>query len=147
MNGDGDKPIHAVRRSEDAADEEHERGADSGGSREVRRLVDPQRPCQKDVDAHELTHLPFRNWCRHCVRGRGKEMAHQRQASHKEMLHDFSLDYCSPGDTGRSLRFFPNLETPSAKAGVRFAAANGGGMGNFGTKLITFVPRDFSARA
>ena len=42
--------------------------------------------------------------------------------------------------------FLPNLETLSAKAGVRFAAANGGEMGNFGRKLITFVPRDFSAR-
>ena len=42
--------------------------------------------------------------------------------------------------------FLPNLETLSAKAGVRFAAANGGEMGNFGRKFITFVPRDFSAR-
>ena len=42
--------------------------------------------------------------------------------------------------------FLPTLETLPAKAGVRFAAANGGEMGNFGRKLITFVPRDFSAR-
>ena len=35
----------------------------------------------------------------------------------------------------------PNLETLSPKAGVRFAAANGGEMGNYGRKLITFVPR------
>ena len=40
----------------------------------------------------------------------------------------------------------PSLETLPAKAGVRFAAANGGEMGNCGRKLITFVPRDFSAR-
>ena len=75
-------------------------GADIGGSREVRKLPDPQRPCQKEVDAHNLTHLPFRNWCPHCMRGRGKEMPHQRQAAHKEMLHEFSMDYCFPGDTG-----------------------------------------------
>ena len=40
----------------------------------------------------------------------------------------------------------PNLETLPAKAGVRFAAANVGELGNYGRKLITFVPRDFSAR-
>ena len=32
---------------------------DGGSSREVRKLVNPQRPSQKEVDAHELTHLPF----------------------------------------------------------------------------------------
>ena len=42
--------------------------------------------------------------------------------------------------------FLPSVETFSAKAGVRFAASNGGEMGNYGRKLITFVPRDFSAR-
>jgi len=42
--------------------------------------------------------------------------------------------------------FLPGLETLSAKAGVRFAAANGGEMGNYGRKLVTFEPRGFSAR-
>ena len=27
-------------------------------------------------------------------------MPHQRQAAHKEMRPEFSLDYCFPGDTG-----------------------------------------------
>ena len=92
MNCEDAELIHNVRRSEDAVDEEHE-WADSGGSREVRRLVDPQRPCQKDVDAHELTHLPFRKWCPHCMRGRGKEMPRQRQAVDKKLeLHELSID-------------------------------------------------------
>ena len=42
--------------------------------------------------------------------------------------------------------FLPGLETLAAKAGVRFAAANGGEMGNYGRKLVTFEPRGFSAR-
>ena len=40
----------------------------------------------------------------------------------------------------------PNLEKLSAKVAIRFAAANGGEMGNYGRKLISFAPRDFSAR-
>ena len=64
-------------------------------------MVNPQMPCQQEVDAHELTHLPFRNWCRHCMKGRGKEMPHRKGAADKALeLKEFSLDYCFPGDTG-----------------------------------------------
>ena len=42
--------------------------------------------------------------------------------------------------------FLTDVEALSAKPGVRFAAANGGEMGNYGRKLISFAPRDFSAR-
>ena len=31
-----------------------------------------ERPSQHDVDIHNLTHLPFRNWCPHCVKGKAK---------------------------------------------------------------------------
>ena len=41
----------------------------------------------------------------------------------------------------------PNLETLAAKAGVRFAAANGAEIGNYGRKMIKFLPKDFSTRA
>ena len=41
----------------------------------------------------------------------------------------------------------PNLEQLEAKAGVRFAAANGGSMGNYGRKQINFIPRGFSTQA
>ena len=40
----------------------------------------------------------------------------------------------------------PNLERLTAKAGIRFAAAKGGEMGNYGRKWISFVPRGFSTR-
>ena len=74
---------------------------DGGSSREVRRLVNPQRPSEKEVQAHELTHLPFRNWCAHCMKGRGKEMPHKKgTVEGSSELKEFSLDYCFPGDTG-----------------------------------------------
>ena len=34
----------------------------------------PVRPGESEVEQHELTHLPFRNWCRHCVRAKGNEI-------------------------------------------------------------------------
>lgn len=26
-------------------------------------------PLQLDMEKHEVTHIPFRNWCPHCVKG------------------------------------------------------------------------------
>ena len=28
------------------------------------------KPSQKEVEEHERTHLPFRSWCEHCVKGK-----------------------------------------------------------------------------
>ena len=32
----------------------------------VKRLIDPRLPTEEEVAHHELTHLPFRNWCPVC---------------------------------------------------------------------------------
>ena len=39
----------------------------------VVRKHDPRQPGQQEKEEHEMTHLPFRSWCRHCVMGRGRE--------------------------------------------------------------------------
>ena len=41
----------------------------------------------------------------------------------------------------------PHLEKRAAKAGVRFAVANGAELGNYGRKLIHFLPKGFKTRA
>ena len=66
------------------------------GSRTVIPMKSPYKPSQKDVDDHYLTHLPYRNWCRHCVRGRGKEMAHNRGNIEKGEVPEFHFDFCFP---------------------------------------------------
>ena len=35
--------------------------------REPKKIHDPALPSQAEVDAHMLTHVPFRSWCEHCV--------------------------------------------------------------------------------
>ena len=35
---------------------------------------------EAEVEQHELTHLPFRSWCRHCVRAKGKESPHHESS-------------------------------------------------------------------
>ena len=76
---------------EDDLDQEH-------GRRGVRRVLDPKLPSEEDVRQHYLTHLPFRNWCPHCVRGRGKEMDHQKRDSGEHSMPEYHVDYCFPGD-------------------------------------------------
>jgi hypothetical protein len=61
----------------------------------------PMQPTKKMIGDHEVSHLPFRNWCAACVRGRGKSMQH-RSLDEQETVSTFSIDYGffgSPGET------------------------------------------------
>ena len=45
-------------------------------TRRPKRRELPANVSKKEFDAHQLTHLPFRSWCDHCVRGKGVDDAH-----------------------------------------------------------------------
>ena len=60
------------------ADDIIEKDMAEHGRREAARMNDPKLPSKAEVEAHNLTHLPYRNWCKHCVRGRGKDLPHER---------------------------------------------------------------------
>ena len=69
-----------------------------GKKRVVQRMVDPRLPSEEEVREHQLTHLPFRNWCPHCIKGRREEMNHNNQDRSERRLDEFHMDYCFPGD-------------------------------------------------
>ena len=52
---------------------------DTVGAAELQpgRLALPSEP---EVDQHELTHVPFRNWCWHYMRAKGKESPHHESS-------------------------------------------------------------------
>ncbi len=57
----------------------HEIAHEDGAEEEVqqhRRLGNPIRPSEAEVDEHCKTHLPYRSWCAHCVMGRGVGTQH-----------------------------------------------------------------------
>ena len=56
-------------REEIKADEDDEVG--ESGARTLIRMQDPILPSRQEVEDHEKTHLPYRSWCTHCVRGNG----------------------------------------------------------------------------
>ena len=37
----------------------------------------PKGPTKLEREEHDRTHLPFRAWCQHCVRGRGRNKPHR----------------------------------------------------------------------
>ena len=69
-----------------------------GEGARMRSLGDPRLPSQKEVDEHNLTHVPYRNWCPHCVRGRGKDLDHRRAVEDDRRIREFAFDYCFPGN-------------------------------------------------
>ena len=52
-------------------------------SRRVKKVADPTKPSAREVEEHEFTHLPYRNWCWTCVHGKGKNSSHVRKKEEK----------------------------------------------------------------
>ena len=67
------------------------------GRREVQKMNDPKMPSKEEVEKHNMSHLPYRSWCRHCVRGKGKELAHKK-ANRETEMHKFHFDWVIPGE-------------------------------------------------
>ena len=61
----------------------------------------PVFPNEGEVEQHELTHLPFRNWCRHCVRAKGKESPHHEASPGG--VSKFAADYMFMSEDGTAI--------------------------------------------
>ena len=68
-------------RGEEETDETAER-------REIVKMSDPREPSEDERREHNLTHLPFRSWRPHCVRGRGREADRCRYKEQSAGLHE-----------------------------------------------------------
>ena len=90
----GETPPGARKEGEE---EPRRIGKEEEGGR-MRNIGDPRMPSAKEVEEHNITHVPYRNWCPHCVRGRGKELDHRRALEDDRKVREFSFDYCFPGD-------------------------------------------------
>ena len=52
--------------------------SDAEEGRIARPAMTPYQPSKREVDDHELTHMPYRNWCVHCNKGKAKNAPHTR---------------------------------------------------------------------
>ena len=66
---------------------------------QVKLRVVGKPPSQRELEEHMATHLPFRNWCTHCISGRAQSDAHRKQLrNHEEEVPTISIDYAFLGD-------------------------------------------------
>ena len=67
------------------------------GTCDFKKLNNPRLSCQADLDEHNLTHVPYRRWCRHGVRGRGKQLPRRRvHGDHGNS--EYHMNLCLPGE-------------------------------------------------
>ena len=59
--------------------------------KKTRRI--PTQPSKAEIERHNKTHIPFRSWCPHCVRGRAMNCPHQRIQNRKSEVPVISMDY------------------------------------------------------
>ena len=53
----------------------------------------PYSPSQEEMDEHSVDHLPFRNWCPHCVAGRAVGEPHRSKPEDKRHQSVLTFDY------------------------------------------------------
>ena len=108
--------------------------------RKLRSIGDPRLPSPREVEEHNLTHLPYRNWCPVCVRCRGKGLDHRKAVDEERGVSEYAFDYCFPGDEfGYKLVVLAGREKIT---GMYFAAAvpTKGSIGRFAVdKAVDYI--------
>ena len=61
-----------------------------------RAAADPGQPTRAQREEHDLTHFPFRSWCRACVMGRAKDAPSNKVKAlfAETILPRVRMDYC-----------------------------------------------------
>ena len=71
----------------------------TSNSTRVRAIPSPSPPSRQEALEHNCTHIPFRSWCPHCVRGKAKSDHHRAgEGLGVSETPVVSFDYASIGD-------------------------------------------------
>ena len=84
MEVNGGEEVVTVGSEDPESTRDAEETETGGEEREVVKMLDPRQPSEEERRTHNLTHLPYRNWCEHCVKGRGREADHKQLKSQPE---------------------------------------------------------------
>ena len=94
----GGRPVRPKgSRHEGEVCEVDEDGDDRGGAGEeglvprIKKIV--AKPTAEEVEQHMATHIPFRDWCPHCVAGKSKIDPHIKGNKAERTIPKISLDY------------------------------------------------------
>ena len=97
-------------REEESSGAEREQGEESKRQEEIEDEVGeddetckikirraPKVPSRAEREEHDAWHLPYRSWCKHCVRGRGRNLPHEtsKDKDRDADVGRISMDYFS----------------------------------------------------
>ena len=60
---------------------------------DVKEIPNACLPCLSDIELHNLTHLPFRDWCPYCVQGKAVSHPHFKRKAEESDVAVISMDY------------------------------------------------------
>ena len=91
---------------DDEDDEDKEEGAEEG--QQAKGIRDPQEPTKQEIEDHELTHIPFRDWCVHCCKGKSRSNPHRTNKNKAEedeenVVTTVSMDYMYLTEKGETV--------------------------------------------
>jgi hypothetical protein len=75
-------------------DEQSQAGEDVEEARRPKVPKTPCKPSQREIDEHYATHLPFRDWCPCCTRGKKKNPNHTLVPAHEREVEEVHVDQC-----------------------------------------------------
>ena len=91
------------------------------GSKSAKKMQDPLKPSSAEVDDHMEIHLPYRSWCRHCVRGRGRQSAHMA-GTQEPTISEVHFDYGFLGNEKEPGKTVPAMVAKERKSRLLMAA-------------------------
>ena len=84
---------------EDETDDE----TDNAEARTPKTTRNPYAPTERERREHNVAHLPYRNWCRLFLEGRGLDLPHQHRPDEEVKQASVSIDY-TDSRVSRALR-------------------------------------------
>ena len=71
----------------------------------AKQIRQPHQPSRLEIEEHELTHVPFREWCVHCCKGKARSSPHkvnkEKELEDKEnAVTTISMDYMFMNEKG-----------------------------------------------
>ena len=94
-------------------------------AREAVKVRTPVRVSKEERERHELTHTPFRSWCRHCVMGRGRNQEHKKvdrdEGEEESAVPRISMDYFFLSEEDEKACKNPMVVMVDEKTGEKYA--------------------------
>ena len=87
-----------------------------------------QKVSKEEKEEHELTHCPYRSWCKYCVEGRSHKMGHKQKGGEDQSSEEvprISMDYFYLSQKDEKAKEFPMLVAVDESTGEKFARATG----------------------